>query len=66
MVNLKALNKFMTRKRFKMEAALLLRDLLYSGEGLEGIDRLKGHLFLCDHGPKRLEIAPVQLARSDL
>jgi len=34
--------------------------------GLDGINRPKGRLLLCDHGPTRLEIAPVQLARSDL
>ena len=37
-----------------------------ASRGLYGIDRPKRCLLLCDHGPTRLEIAPVQLARSDL
>ena len=37
-VNLKALNKFITRKKFKMEGARLLRDLLRPGDWMASID----------------------------
>ena len=57
-VNLKALNKFITRNKFKIEGAHLLRDLF--------INRPKGCLLLCDHGSTRSEIAQVQLAGTDV
>ena len=37
-VNLKALNKFITRKKFKMEGAHFLRDLLRPGDWMASID----------------------------
>ena len=37
-VNLKALNKFITRKKFKIEGAHLLRDLLRPGDWMASID----------------------------
>ena len=37
-MNLKALNKFITRKKFKIEGAHLLRDLLRPGDWMAPID----------------------------